>query len=197
MSQESRKARAVGPQRVGLAVADRVLVAGPGAGDHEPGRGRVRRGFPGRPPGGRDQGGGCDDRGNDDRFHRGHPPTHAQRGHDGRVTASSQSVASEHAARDRRVPELVRAAGAGRRADRDRATRSASARARPGTPCSGSGPRDEVDEVLAEVRALLRERGRAATQWEVGSSARRRASSTCCSSAGSSGTGTRSRSRSC
>ena len=32
-------------------------------------------------------------------------------------------------------------------------------------------PLDEVDEVLAEVRALLRERGRDATQWEVGSSA--------------------------
>ena len=30
---------------------------------------------------------------------------------------------------------------------------------------------DEVDEVLAEVRALLRERGRPSTQWEVGSSA--------------------------
>jgi GNAT superfamily N-acetyltransferase len=30
---------------------------------------------------------------------------------------------------------------------------------------------DEVDEVLAEVRSLLRERGRGSTQWEVGSSA--------------------------
>jgi GNAT superfamily N-acetyltransferase len=30
---------------------------------------------------------------------------------------------------------------------------------------------DDVDEVLAEVRALLRERGRPSTQWEVGSSA--------------------------
>jgi hypothetical protein len=30
---------------------------------------------------------------------------------------------------------------------------------------------DEVDEVLEEVRALLRERGRTKTQWEVGSSA--------------------------
>ena len=30
---------------------------------------------------------------------------------------------------------------------------------------------DEVDEVLAEVRAALRERGRTQTQWEVGSSA--------------------------
>jgi hypothetical protein len=30
---------------------------------------------------------------------------------------------------------------------------------------------DEVDEVLAEVRAVLRERGRPSTQWEVGSSA--------------------------
>jgi len=30
---------------------------------------------------------------------------------------------------------------------------------------------DEVDEALAEVRALLRERGRLSTQWEVGSSA--------------------------
>jgi len=30
---------------------------------------------------------------------------------------------------------------------------------------------DEVDEVLAEVRSLLRERGREKTQWEVGSSA--------------------------
>ena len=30
---------------------------------------------------------------------------------------------------------------------------------------------DEVDEVLAEVRSLLRERGRDKTQWEVGSSA--------------------------
>jgi hypothetical protein len=29
----------------------------------------------------------------------------------------------------------------------------------------------EVDDVLAEVRALLRERGRGSTQWEVGSSA--------------------------
>ncbi len=31
---------------------------------------------------------------------------------------------------------------------------------------------DEVDEVLAEVRSLLRERGRGKTQWEVGSSAK-------------------------
>jgi len=30
---------------------------------------------------------------------------------------------------------------------------------------------DEIDEVLAEVRSLLRERGRDSTQWEVGSSA--------------------------
>jgi hypothetical protein len=30
---------------------------------------------------------------------------------------------------------------------------------------------DEVDAVLAEVRSLLRERGRASTQWEVGSAA--------------------------
>src|SRR5215216_2731178 len=30
---------------------------------------------------------------------------------------------------------------------------------------------DEVDDALAEVRALLRERGRESTQWEVGSSA--------------------------
>jgi hypothetical protein len=30
---------------------------------------------------------------------------------------------------------------------------------------------EEIDEVLAEVRALLRERGRATTQWEVGSAA--------------------------
>src|SRR6478672_11581069 len=30
---------------------------------------------------------------------------------------------------------------------------------------------DELDEVLAEVRALLRERGRPSTQWEVGSAA--------------------------
>jgi hypothetical protein len=30
---------------------------------------------------------------------------------------------------------------------------------------------DEVDDVLEEVRALLRERGRTTTQWEVGSSA--------------------------
>src|SRR4051812_46832223 len=30
---------------------------------------------------------------------------------------------------------------------------------------------DEVDEVLAEVRATLRERGRPSTQWEVGSEA--------------------------
>jgi hypothetical protein len=30
---------------------------------------------------------------------------------------------------------------------------------------------DEIDEVLAEVRSLLRERGRDKTQWEVGSSA--------------------------
>ena len=32
-------------------------------------------------------------------------------------------------------------------------------------------PLDEVDEVLEEVRAHLRERGRTQTQWEVGSSA--------------------------
>jgi hypothetical protein len=32
-------------------------------------------------------------------------------------------------------------------------------------------PLEEVDEVLAEVRAHLRERGRTQTQWEVGSSA--------------------------
>jgi hypothetical protein len=32
-------------------------------------------------------------------------------------------------------------------------------------------PLEELDEVLAEVRAALRERGRAQTQWEVGSSA--------------------------
>ena len=32
-------------------------------------------------------------------------------------------------------------------------------------------PLDELDEVLAEVRAALRERGRTRTQWEVGSSA--------------------------
>jgi hypothetical protein len=32
-------------------------------------------------------------------------------------------------------------------------------------------PLDDVDEVLAEVRATLRERGRTQTQWEVGSSA--------------------------
>ncbi len=32
-------------------------------------------------------------------------------------------------------------------------------------------PLEEVDEVLAEVRAALRERGRPRTQWEVGSSA--------------------------
>src|SRR2546423_14877292 len=32
-------------------------------------------------------------------------------------------------------------------------------------------PVDEVDEVIAEVRATLRERGRPQTQWEVGSSA--------------------------
>jgi len=31
---------------------------------------------------------------------------------------------------------------------------------------------DEIDDALAEVRALLRERGRDRTQWEVGSSAR-------------------------
>ena len=31
---------------------------------------------------------------------------------------------------------------------------------------------DEIDDVLEEVRALLRERGRDRTQWEVGSSAR-------------------------
>jgi RimJ/RimL family protein N-acetyltransferase len=30
---------------------------------------------------------------------------------------------------------------------------------------------DEIDDVLAEVRSLLRERGRESTQWEVGSSA--------------------------
>jgi hypothetical protein len=50
------------------------------------------------------------------------------------------------------------------------------------TLCIGSGkkwntvqrqrfPLDEVDEVIAEVRAALRERGRTQTQWEVGSSA--------------------------
>ena len=32
-------------------------------------------------------------------------------------------------------------------------------------------PLDEVDEVIGEVRATLRERGRTQTQWEVGSSA--------------------------
>ena len=32
-------------------------------------------------------------------------------------------------------------------------------------------PLDEVDDVIAEVRAALRERGRTQTQWEVGSSA--------------------------
>jgi hypothetical protein len=32
-------------------------------------------------------------------------------------------------------------------------------------------PLDEVDDVIAEVRATLRERGRTQTQWEVGSSA--------------------------
>jgi hypothetical protein len=32
-------------------------------------------------------------------------------------------------------------------------------------------PADELDDVLAEVRGLLRERGRATTQWEVGSKA--------------------------
>jgi hypothetical protein len=31
---------------------------------------------------------------------------------------------------------------------------------------------DEVDDVMAEVRSLLRERGRGRTQWEVGSAAR-------------------------
>jgi hypothetical protein len=31
--------------------------------------------------------------------------------------------------------------------------------------------RDEVDEVLAEVRRLLRERGRSSTQWEIGTEA--------------------------
>jgi hypothetical protein len=50
------------------------------------------------------------------------------------------------------------------------------------TLCMGSGMswntvqrqrfrRDEVDEVLAEVRSLLRERGRMSTQWEIGSAA--------------------------
>src|SRR5919108_4981760 len=50
------------------------------------------------------------------------------------------------------------------------------------TLCLGSGstwntvqrqrfPVEDVDEVLAEVRAALRERGRTRTQWEVGSSA--------------------------
>jgi hypothetical protein len=50
------------------------------------------------------------------------------------------------------------------------------------TLCMGAGktwntvqrqrfPADEVDEVLAEVRAALRARGRGSTQWEVGSSA--------------------------
>lgn len=50
------------------------------------------------------------------------------------------------------------------------------------TLCMGPGRRwntvqrqrfdaDDVDEVLAEVRALLRERGRGSTQWEVGSAA--------------------------
>src|SRR5881398_2828581 len=32
-------------------------------------------------------------------------------------------------------------------------------------------PLEEVDAVIAEVRATLRERGRTQTQWEVGSSA--------------------------
>ena len=32
-------------------------------------------------------------------------------------------------------------------------------------------PLEEVDDVIAEVRATLRERGRTETQWEVGSSA--------------------------
>src|SRR3954449_2363943 len=32
-------------------------------------------------------------------------------------------------------------------------------------------PLNELDDVLAEVRAALRERGRTQTQWEVGSSA--------------------------
>ena len=50
------------------------------------------------------------------------------------------------------------------------------------TLCMGSGkkwntvqrqrfPLEEVDAVIAEVRATLRERGRTQTQWEVGSSA--------------------------
>lgn len=50
------------------------------------------------------------------------------------------------------------------------------------TLCMGDGPdwntvqrqrfgAGEVDEVLAEVRALLRERGRPSTQWEIGSRA--------------------------
>ena len=56
---------------------------------------------------------------------------------------------------------------------------------------------DEVDEVLAEVRALLRERGRPRRSGRSAARPRRRASSTCCSSAGSSATATRTRSRWC
>ena len=49
---------------------------------------------------------------------------------------------------------------------------------------------EELDDVLAEIRAALRERGRPQTQWEVGSSAPP-ASSMRCSSAGSCPTRTR------
>src|SRR5438477_9400896 len=57
-------------------------------------------------------------------------------------------------------------------------------------------PLEQVDDVLAEVRAALRTRGRTQTQWEVGSSAPPGGSSTPCSSAGSSRTRTRTPSRS-
>jgi hypothetical protein len=39
-------------------------------------------------------------------------------------------------------------------------------------------PAEEVDDVLAEVRALLRARGRGRTQWEIGSTASGRTSPT-------------------
>ena len=56
---------------------------------------------------------------------------------------------------------------------------------------------EEVDDVLAEVRAALRERGRAAARSGRSAARRPPGSSTRCSSAGSSPTRIRTRSRSC
>ena len=76
------------------------------------------------------------------------------------------------APRDRRVPELVRPARAGRRADRH-----GPLHALPGRRLTWNTVQrqrfaaEEVDEVLEEARSLLRSRGRTRTQWEVGSAA--------------------------